>query len=158
MLDIAIAALFAAWLVASALAQVEALDLVRFDRLYLLPGCRFFAPKPVTHDMVVLVQAGAASPWRPLLRVRKSWVTVLWCPTIRTHKAQSNICDHLLGDATPPELRHLSYPYLVLLTAATGVARRHPAATHVRFILATYGGFEDSTLNVVFQSNEHALR
>jgi hypothetical protein len=161
--DLLAAAVLLAWFIASVVVQRESgpltLWLLQFDVFGLLPNCRFFAPKPMSHDLILFTRCtetekGAGS-WVPFVsRPKRPWCFI-WNPEHRIRKTIHDLTEGLQRYEGEPELRRLTYAYLALLEAASSACAG--SGTHVQFVIAASAGFEDQTPNLVFVSHIHRL-
>lgn len=149
------------WFICSCFAQQQILPrYFAHDLLGLLPNCRFFAPKPVSFDLAVYLrtrdEAGALSPWLPLIAQGKTCICVIWNPGHRLRKTVYDLTDMLQMQRETRDTWHLSYPYLLLLNACTTAARALPEPpTRVQFVITAYAGYESSIQNIIFLSHLH---
>ncbi|MEZ4807819.1 MAG: hypothetical protein R2815_10190 [Flavobacteriales bacterium] len=145
----------------SVVGQVMQGVVFRYDMFDLIPNCRFFAPQPVSFDYRVLLQVGDEkgdwSYWFPLFNGDKRWFCFVWNPKHRMHKLVFEIVRQL--SALPPEaeFRHISYPYLLLLSACSRRARAIPGTVRVRYMVVSSPGFEGTELSINLVSNEHRV-
>lgn len=160
-MDYAIALILALWLIACIYTQIVPETRLRYVPFDLIPVCRFFAPRPVSKDLVVYVRTanedGSFSPWRPLAPGEKRWFCFAWNPRNRIRKAVSDLARLLSRFRYDEDARHVSYPYLCFLNAATGMARRTTGASKVQFVLAAHAGYENPKHTIVFTSHVHDL-
>ena len=156
-----LAALFlAVWAILSCVVQRTGVPhIVVFDDLGLLPNNRFFAPRPVSMDLALLVRfrdgASDATPWRSMVRGRKHpLLCFVWNPQHRVRKALYDSTELLQDGRLSADIVHVSYPYLLLLNVATAQAR-HEGHEYVQFAITAYPGFESGIHNLVFLSSFH---
>jgi hypothetical protein len=146
------------WLFASCVAQWDVPLLLRWDILGLLPNCRFFAPRPVSHDLAVYFRTQSdqgLSLWRPLVTECKGTFAFLWNPEHRLRKSVHDLTEMLQLNEGTRDTRHLSYPYLALLNAATTKLDPDAHASRVQFVITAYAGYEDFVQKIVFLSHFH---
>jgi len=159
--DILIVALLAVWLIASILAQVRNTARLRsywHDFGGLLPGYKFFAPKPITADYQILyrfIGAGdVAGEWISLLEPGKPVYCCLWNPKQRLTKAISDLVGVLYRyrDDNWSNVQ-TSGAYLLIVNHITSMARS--AGMPVQFIITQSNGFEDTTDYIILGSYVH---
>lgn len=130
-----------------------------FDRLrsldavgLLIPNWRFFAPFPARHDFHVLYRtlstSGDQSEWKQASSITpRKWSHVAWFPERREEKAIFDLSASLdtsgnTGDPTK------SPAYLLLRNFVARSIRENdpvwPQVTGFQFLLAQYGGYDDS--------------
>lgn len=152
---------FASWILCSIYVQRFPRRSLRYDWLGLLPNCRFFAPRPISTDLCIYLRRFDAARlplgWSPLLSPRKSWWCFIWNPDQKLRKAQHDVLQWLQSYANAPLTWHLSYPYLVVLNAATAVARQDENCKAVQFMIACYAGYEETVRDVLFVSHVHEV-
>lgn len=160
-------AILAAWLLVSALAQLDA-PLVRplkaRDVLSLIPRWSFFAPRPGTSDYHLLFRDhapdGSRAEWSeiPLADRRTLW-GALWNPEKRNRKALSDAVRALtqLARESPPGALQLTVPYLATLNYVSALRRARPAGRTEFMILRTEGFLSDADPQFVFLSRVHRL-
>jgi hypothetical protein len=161
MIYVYVAAIFlGVWLVATVFAQInQTATFLRVDLFGLIPNCRFFAPKPVSHDLMVYVRSidekGVKSHWRPLIDDRKTPWCFVWNPQHRLRKAIHDFTEAMQREEGNSESWHLSYPYLVMLDVATAKCSTLPSVKWVQFVIAASTGFDNETPNLLFVSHTH---
>lgn len=151
-----VAIALAAWMISSVLAQKPLSRVLQFDLFGLLPNCRFFAPKPVSHDLSIYVRSidkeGRRAPWQMLIKEKKEPWCVLWNPQHRLKKAIHDILEMLQSHSEDRTIWHLSYPYLLLLNVA---AFRLKSAAAIQFVITAHAGYENDNQKLVFLSHVH---
>jgi hypothetical protein len=164
----ALCAVLGAWLLCSAIAQYRPLrrqllrgwDLSPFGPL--LPVYTFFAPRPATRDLRLLLRYWAQDtpgPWQELLLAERwRWFHVVWNPTKRQGKALSDLIRELARlQHGSPEAHILSNCYLQLLTLVDAQTPP-PDATHVQFAVVETTGFNHpGGAQLYFASERHRL-
>ena len=129
-IEFLIACALAVWFTAAAIGQVRVQAIQRWRRLDifgLIPMWWFFAPTPLTSDLVIVTRdrdnSGAVSAWTEL-RVGgdRNWLSFVWNPGRRDRKAAFDLTIALLaasgGDPRPNPVIQISIPYLGLVNYA----------------------------------------
>lgn len=156
------------WWLCSALAQLRPLRR-RLLRWWdhsplgpLLPSYTFFAPRPATYDLRLLMRhwsGEAPTDWREVvLAERWRWYHALWNPSKRQSKALSDLMRELSQLASAPRtVQLLSGYYLHLLTLVDGFAAP-PETTHVQFAVVRTSAINQGQIPVpVVVSERHRL-
>lgn len=162
-MDVAIAALFAVWLVLSLIAQLPGrpAEWIRsLDPFGVLPSWSFFAPNPARTDSHLLYRHrlanGDVTPWTEAFVWRPVWYRFLWNPDRRAEKA--------ISDATSSLQRHtqalgvrLSIPYLLLLEHVSHLPSPHGAVAVQFALMGSWGPDASREPFVRFVSDTHPL-
>jgi hypothetical protein len=133
-MHIAIATIFAVWLLTSVLVYLPRAEkaIRRHDQLLLIPNWQFFAPIPARHDCHFLFQDkygdGTLSQWTEVrINGRRRWFNLAWNPDKRLRKAlfdiEQQMIEHLAADDKGIEV---SVPYLMLLNYISRLPRTTP--------------------------------
>lgn len=166
--DGAVVALFALWLVLTALGQLDvrlARRLKDWDVFMLLPSFRFFAPTPSVHDLHLLYRDrladGYVAAWREVpLPLPPPWINPLWNPGRRERKALFDATQHLarqINERSPePRAILLSIPYLILLNYVSGLPRLCAAST-TQFLVMRSDRLQGGDPQPFFVSSLHSL-
>lgn len=160
-------AVLAAWLLVSALAQLDApvvRPLKAHDLFSLIPRWSFFAPRPGTSDYHLLYRDhapdGTPGAWNEIeLADRRTLRGVFWNPGKRNRKALSDAVRGLtqLSREFPPGSLQFTLPYLATLNYVSALRRSEPARRTEFMILRTEGFLSDAEPQFVFHSRVHAL-
>lgn len=150
------------FLIASFFAQFKDAKIRNYDYLGLLPSFRFFAPRPVTRDIRVFATGfdtnGNSSNWQELFAGERSWHSFFWNPQHRLRKTVIDLYADIDEYREAENIWHLSFPYLVILNAATFLFASDPKFQNVQFMITCYAGSEEETHDVIFKSNVHSIR
>lgn len=153
------------WFILSVLFQIESIRHSKFfniDLLGIIPSFRFFAPHPVSQDLIVYARGKLSdehySNWFPLHKSKKGKFSFIWNPVHRERKAIYDLYEELEPFRETPKIWHVSSPYIILLNRAQDVLRsKNEEYKMVQFCIACYAGYEDQTHEILFLSNEHEL-
>ncbi|MEK9523355.1 hypothetical protein ACIOMM_20120 [Streptomyces sp. NPDC087908] len=164
--ELAVCVVLAVWWTASAVAQHKRsriLLLSWWDNCWispLLPVFTFFAPRPASRDLYLLIRSwndGEAGPWREV-EVGSSWrwFHCVWNPGKRQGKALSDIVNNLLADPPKSDVQFVLHnSYLQLLCLASSF-HEGASSTHLQFLVIGAGGYNSGAAPAVtLLSNLH---
>jgi hypothetical protein len=142
--------------------------LLGWDKIGVIPGYSFFAPRPGRFDYHVLVRFEkdhSFSRWFEIgPRNQRRLISFFFNPEKRLRKAVIDLTTQLVQEdadlGTHNKTIPMSYPYLAfLLVARDAVRRLAPPAASVRyqFLLMVSQGRQGSGIQPIFLSNVHLL-
>jgi hypothetical protein len=161
-----VAAVFAFWGLACVLIYLPRVaPILRYwDRLYLLPEWRFFAPMPGQGDFHLLYRdwfkGGQTTEWTEVTPMRpRPWWSAIWNPRKRANKALLDIVTELARESRSVEDKRLAMTtsYLSLLNFVSSL-ERSVSPEFVQFLLMhTHGGPDQRKPEMIFTSSCHRL-
>jgi hypothetical protein len=160
--EIVLACVLGAWLLASWVAQPRPSPVLRtrlYDIFSLLPNYRFFAPKPIAADYMLLWRSPLSTDtsWMTFIALEKRWWCFAWNPNHRVRKA---ICDSttllLRERRIRPDWIHLSYSYLLMLNAVSALAEAQ-SFTSVQFAIRRSTRSDGGRETLIFVSHVHLI-
>lgn len=161
-LDLAVVAVLAGWLLASAVAQLPGRwsdGIRRWDVAGLIPSFSFFAPNPASTDCLILYRHlladGRVTDWTSAFVWRPVPWRAVWNPDRRAEKAISDATSALARRSGCAGVR-LSVSYLVLLNYVSALPRS-TGAVGVQFALMGAAAFSDRPAFARFVSDTHPL-
>jgi hypothetical protein len=159
--DIIILVVLFVWLILSIGAQFKGGKLRASDFLSLLPSFRFFAPRPVTRDIVIYAHAldenGRQTVWKELFYETKKWYCFLWNPKHKLRKAVVDLYSELDDFREADKIWHVTFPYLIILHASNALFEDDPHYTKVQFMITCFAGYEEEVHDIIFLSNIHEI-
>lgn len=158
MVDIALVVIFVIWAIASLLRQIFP-KLEEYDALDLLPNCRFFAPRPISKDLRIFIQASNelgefTTNWLPLVEYKRYWWNLLWNPELKVIKTIFDLSVCFINNK-PTSIYSLYY--LIVLNYSNSLLQNTLEHKSVRFMVISYPGFQDQTFSLVYESNAHQI-
>lgn len=156
--DISLAVLFFCWLIITVIRQKANSKIPASDTLDLIPNCRFFAPRPLSHDYRIYVQGikefNDTTNWIPLVDFNRNWWNFLWNPKQKLIKTINDMTQKFLR---AKKLHPLDFEYLIILNRCTQMFMYEPSVVSVKFIIIQKTGFQNSAANIIFQSKTHHI-
>jgi hypothetical protein len=134
-----------------------------YDSWGMLPGFRFFSPKPVSRDYKIYVKgcnSNISGSWIELLPINRTIYNFIWNPESKLTKFKIDLINKFSKYETDKSenLWHLSYSYIVLLnTSVDYLKSTNHNHTHIQFLISSSCGHDNSIDNVIFISNIHRL-
>ena len=167
-IDALVAAIFAAWFVATCLRQLPgsfAARATRWDVTGLLPVWRFFAPMPGPFDFHLVyrdeLEDGSLTEWAEhRAPPARRWWAFAWNPDKRLRKALLDVSQELARTNAAARTREqvtISVPYLVLLNFVSALPRLPPAAKTQFALMVSRGAEYDEKPEFLFVSAPHAV-
>lgn len=164
-MQIAIATVFAVWLLASVLVYLPRADKVirRHDQLLLIPNWQFFAPIPARHDCHFLYQDKygdeTLSGWTEVtINGRRRWFNLAWNPDKRLRKALFDVEQQIIGHlAADDKAIEVSVPYLTLLNYISRLPRTTPPRFTRFLMMRAVAGVTSEDRRIVYVSGFHRL-
>ncbi|HEX2093862.1 MAG TPA: hypothetical protein VHG28_15775 [Longimicrobiaceae bacterium] len=160
--DTVVAAVLAAWLLASAIAQLPgrwSTWIRRWDVVGLIPSFSFFAPNPASSDCHIVYRHvlvdGRVTGWTDAFVWRPVPWRLVWNPDRRAEKAISDATSALARRSDDAGVR-LSVSYLVLLNYVVALPRSTDAVG-VQFALIGAAEFSNRAPFARFVSDTHPL-
>jgi hypothetical protein len=144
----AVVLVLVAWLLLSAANQFAHLQpkIGRWDRFALVPVWTFFAPRPFTRDLDLLVRdqsaAGDVAGWRLLTTHGRALRHLVWHPSCRGNKAIVDVCAELLQSisANPEHDASVLVSYRVLESYVRKTPGRRDVALR-QFVIVRSSGY-----------------
>jgi|GEM_PF-4252135 len=151
------------WVVLIALVQFDRVSLGRYDYFRILPGFRFFAPRPIAYDVKIFARTasceGDVSTWKELFDYNQNRGNLIWNPHQKLRKMVLDLYREIATFRDADEIKHMCLSYLTVLNHSSALMKGRKQANFVQFIFTAERGFQDesNTCEILFQSNWHTI-
>jgi hypothetical protein len=149
---------FGLWIISSLCRQIFHHKFAVYDKFDLLPNCRFFAPRPLSHDYRIYAKGintveNTETVWRPIVRDKRSWWNFLWNPRAKLIKTVFDLSVTFISN---PKVTQLHLPYLIILNHCDDLFKNENI-DQIKFMVVKYAGYDDSDFQLIFESKIHAI-